>query len=102
MGDYDRAEEAFHFLEKEKLNSTNQKKLYLEKANYYQIRNDYDNMVNNLSKADTLLTRKDRKGRIYFIVGQVYQKLGSTLRRIISTGKCLATNPDTKSIFTHD
>ena len=32
MGDYDRAEEAFHFLEKEKLNRTNQKKLYPRKG----------------------------------------------------------------------
>ncbi len=94
MGDYDRAEEAFHFLEKEKLNSTNQKKLYLEKANYYQIRNDYDNMVNNLSKADTLLKRKDRKGRIYFIVGQVYQKLGFNSEAYNFYRKCLATNPE--------
>ena len=94
MGDYDRAEEAFHYLEKEKLNRSNQKKLYLEKANYYQIRNDYDNMVNNLSKADTLLTRKDRKGRIYFIVGQVYQKLGFNSEAYNFYKKCLATNPE--------
>lgn len=95
MGDYDRAEEAFHYLEKEKLLSkANQKRLYLEKANYYQVRNDYDNMVNNLSKADTLLTRQDRKGRIYFIVGQVYQKLGFDAEAYNFYKKCLATNPD--------
>ncbi|MBI3482518.1 MAG: hypothetical protein HY015_06015, partial [Bacteroidetes bacterium] len=95
MGDYDRAEEAIHFLEKEKLlTKTNQKRLYLEKANYYQVRNDYDNLVNNLSKADSLLTRQDRKGRIYFIVGQVYQKLGFDAEAYNFYKKCLATNPD--------
>ncbi|GHM99759.1 hypothetical protein WSM22_12490 [Cytophagales bacterium WSM2-2] len=94
MGDFDRAEEAFHFLEKEKLNRTNQKTLYLEKASYYQIRNDYNNMVSNLSQADTLLTRQDRKGRIYFIIGQVYQKLGFDAEAYNFYGKCLATNPD--------
>lgn len=94
MGDYDRAEEAFHFLEKEKLSKVNQKKLFLEKANYYQVRNDYNNMVNNLSKADTLLTRQDRKGRIYFIIGQVYQKLGFDAEAYNFYKKCLATNPD--------
>jgi tetratricopeptide (TPR) repeat protein len=94
MGDYDRAEEAFHFLEKEKLSRGNQKKLFLEKANYYQVRNDYNNMVNNLSKADTLLTRKDRKGRIYFIVGQVYQKLGFNAEAYNFYKKCLTTNPE--------
>ncbi len=94
MGDYDRAEEAFHFLDKEKLSRSNQKKLYLEKASYYQVRNDYNNMVINLSKVDSLLTRKDRKGRIYFIIGQVYQKLNFTSEAYIFYKKCLATNPE--------
>ncbi len=94
MGDYDRAEEAFHFLEKEKLSRHNQKKLYLEKASYFQIRNDYNNMVNNLSKVDSLLTRSDRRGRIYFIIGQVYQKLNFNSEAYIFYKKCLATNPD--------
>ncbi|MCA6433629.1 MAG: hypothetical protein IM574_08475, partial [Cytophagales bacterium] len=48
QGDFDRAEEVFRFLDKEKLISKqNAKKLYLEKAYFYQIRNDYDNMVQN-------------------------------------------------------
>ncbi|MBS1680879.1 MAG: tetratricopeptide repeat protein [Bacteroidetes bacterium] len=94
MGDYDRAEEAIRFLEKEKLGKRNMKKFLLEKANYYQVRNDYNNMVNNLSKADTLLTRHDRRGRIYFIVGQVYQKLGFNAEAYNFYKKCLATNPD--------
>ncbi|MBS1488026.1 MAG: tetratricopeptide repeat protein [Bacteroidetes bacterium] len=94
MKDYDRAEETFRFLDKEKLNRSNQKKLYLEKANYYQIREDYNNMVQNLSQADSLLTRQDRKGRIYFILGQVYQKLGFNAEAYNFYKKCLATNPD--------
>jgi tetratricopeptide (TPR) repeat protein len=94
MGDYDRAEEAFHFLEKEKLSRYNQKKLFLEKASYYQVRNDYNNMVNNLSKVDSLLTRGDRKGRIYFIIGQVYQKLNFNAEAYNFYKKCLATNPE--------
>jgi len=94
MKDFDRAEEAFRFLDKEKLNRSNQKKMYLEKANYYQVREDYNNMVQNLSKADSLLTRQDRKGRIYFILGQVYQKLGFNSEAYNFYRKCLATNPD--------
>ncbi len=94
MGDYDRAEEAFHFLEKEKLAKVNAKNLFMEKAYYYQVRGDYNNMVNNLSKADTLLSRKDRKGRIYFIIGQVYQKLGFNAEAYNFYRKCLNTSPD--------
>jgi tetratricopeptide (TPR) repeat protein len=95
QGDMERAEEVFRFLDKEKLISKqNAKKLYLEKAYYYQIKNDYNNMVQNLSKADSLLTRQDRKGRIYFIIGQVYQKLGFNSEAYNYYRKCLTTNPD--------
>ena len=95
QGDFDRGEEVFHFLEKEKLLSKlNQKNLYLEKAYHYQLRNDYNNMVINLSKADSLLVRADRKGRIYFLIGQVYQKLGFNSEAYNFYRKCLGTNPD--------
>lgn len=94
QNDYDRAEETFRFLEKEKLNKENQKDLYLEKAYYYQVRSDYDYMVRNLAKADSLLERKDRKGRIYFLIGQVYQKLGFDAEAFNYYRKCVASNPD--------
>ena len=92
--EYEKAEEAFRFLEKEKLNKINKKNFYLEKAYHFQVRNDYDNMVRNLTLADSLLTRSDRKGRIYFIVGQVYQKLGFGSEAYNYYRKCLSTNPE--------
>ena len=94
QGEYEKAEEAFQFLEKEKLNKDNAKNLYLEKAYYYQVRVDYDNMVRNLTAADSLLSHIDRKGRIYFIIGQVYQKLGFSSEAYNYYRKCLSTNPD--------
>ncbi len=94
QNDFDRAEETFGFLEKEKLSKGNQKELYLQKAYYYQIRDDYDYMVRNLTKADSLLGRKDRKGRIYFLVGQVYQKLGFDAEAYNYYRKCISTNPE--------
>jgi tetratricopeptide (TPR) repeat protein len=94
QAEFEKAEEAFHFLEKEKLNRANAKNLYLEKAYYYQIRADYDNMVRSLTQADSLLTYADRKGRIYFIIGQVYQKLGFSSEAYNYYKKCLGTNPE--------
>ena len=94
QNEFDKAEEAFQFLEKEKLTRTNAKNLYLEKAYYYQIRNDYDRMVRNLTKADSLLTKGDRKGRIYFIIGQVYQKLGLAYEAYNYYKKYMCTNRD--------
>lgn len=89
-----KAEEAFRFLEKEKLSKTNAKNLNLEKAYYYQIQGDYDHMVQSLTKADSLLTTADRKGRIYFIIGQVYQKMGFSAEAYNYYRKCLGTNPE--------
>ena len=94
QGDYAKAEEAADFLSKEKLNRTNSKNLFLEQAYLYQVQDNYDKMVGNLAKADTLLTRQDRKGRIYFIIGQVYQKIGFGSEAYNFYRKCLATNPE--------
>ena len=94
QGDYVRAEEAADFVSKEKLNRTNAKNLYLEKAYLYQAQGNYDKMVRNLALTDSLLTRNDRKGRIYFIVGQVYQKLGFGSEAYNFYKKCLSTNPE--------
>ncbi|MEQ8363127.1 MAG: tetratricopeptide repeat protein [Cyclobacteriaceae bacterium] len=91
--EYEKAEEAFRFLEKEPLNKPNAKKLYLEKAYYYQVLNDYDNMVRNLTLADSLLSKQDQRGRIYFIIGQVYQELGFGSEAYNYYRKCIATNP---------
>ncbi|MDZ4715564.1 MAG: tetratricopeptide repeat protein [Cytophagales bacterium] len=92
--DYPKAEETIYYLDKEKLNKENSKDLFLEKAYYYQVRQDYDNMVRNLTYADPLLSRRDRKGRIYFIIGQVYQQLGFKSEAYGYYRKCLATNPE--------
>lgn len=91
--EYEKAEEAFRFLEKEPLSKLNAKRLYLEKAHYYQIMDNYDNMVRNLTKADSLLSGGDQKGRIYFIIGQVYQKLGFGSEAYNYYRKCISTNP---------
>lgn len=93
-GEYNNAVAAFDFLEKEKLSKVNQKNFYLQRAHYYQKRENYDYMVRNLSKVIPLLKKKDRKGRVYFIIGQVYQELGFEAEAYNFYKKTIATNPD--------
>ena len=93
-GEFNNAEATFDFLQKEKLNKTNLKKFYLEKAHYYQVRGDDDNFVKNLTEAVPLLKKKDRPGRIYFILGQVYQQLGFEAEAYNYFRKCLDTHPE--------
>ena len=88
------AQAAIDYLEKAKLSKTNKKKFLLEKAYYHQLLENYDQMVRNLTAADGLLKKKDRKGRIYFIIGQVYQRLGFESEAYNYYKKCLNTNPE--------
>ena len=85
---------AIDFLDKARLTKTNKKKFLLEKAYYYQKKDDHDQMVRNLTAADKLLKKKDRRGRIYFIIGQVYQELGFESEAYNYYKKCLGTNPE--------
>ena len=92
--EYNNGQAAIDFVQKEKLSKTNKKNLLLEKAYFYQEQDDYDNVVRNLTEVAPLLTKKDRPGRIYFIIGQVYQKLGFESEAYNYYRKCLSTNPE--------
>jgi tetratricopeptide (TPR) repeat protein len=93
-GEYNNAVAAFDFLEKEPLNKINQKNFYLQRAHYFQKRKNYDYMVRNLTKAIPLLKKKDRRGRVYFIIGQVYQELDLEAEAFNFYKKTITTNPD--------
>jgi len=93
-GEYNNAEATFDFLQKEKLSKTNLKNFYLQKAHHYQLREDDDKFVKNLTEAAPLLKKKDKPGRVYFILGQVYQKLGFEAEAYNFFRKCIETNPE--------
>jgi tetratricopeptide (TPR) repeat protein len=92
--EFDNAEAVVTHLEKQKLSAENRKNFLIHKAYYCQRKDDYDNMVRSLTQADPLLNRKDRRGRVYFVIGQVYQKLGFDGEAHNYYRKCLATHPE--------
>jgi tetratricopeptide (TPR) repeat protein len=92
--EYGNAVAAFDFLEKETLSKVNQKSFYLQRAHYYQKIGNYDYMVRNLTKAIPLLKKGDRRGRVYFIIGQVYQELGLEAEAFNFYKKTISTNPE--------
>jgi tetratricopeptide (TPR) repeat protein len=81
------------YLRKENLTKENMLGFLLTKAYLYQIREDYDNMVRNLSQAVEIETDKKQKARYFFILGQVYQHLGFEGEAYNNYKKCLASNP---------
>lgn len=64
------------YLKKQEMNRENLTNLYMTRAYFYQKREDYNNMVQNLVKAEELMINSNEKARIDFIIGQVYQQLG--------------------------
>ncbi|MEO9476866.1 MAG: tetratricopeptide repeat protein [Cyclobacteriaceae bacterium] len=81
------------YLKKEKLNDKNQFDLFLARAYMYQKREDHDNMVQNLVKAEALMPRSNDKARIQFIIGQVYQELGFDAEAYKYYDESLKSNP---------
>jgi tetratricopeptide (TPR) repeat protein len=92
--EFNNGQAAIDFVEKEKLTKANKKQLLIEKAYFYQEQEDYDRMVRNLTEVAPLLKKKDKPGRIYFIIGQVYQKLGFESEAYNYYRKSIATNPE--------
>ena len=87
------------FLKKEKLNKENEKRLALTRAHFYQIREDYDNMVKNLVIAAPLMNNNEGKAKIFFIIGQIYQELGFDAEAYNYYDECLKSNPDYELSF---
>lgn len=74
--EYSNAESVSDFLSKEKLSGENLRKLYLNRAYLYQKKKDNDKTVSNLVLAEALMPTGKERGRINFIIGQIYQELG--------------------------
>ncbi len=92
--EFDNATAVEDYIKKEDLNRSNQKLLYLNKAYHNQVLGNYDKMVENLVLAAPLLKKKDGRGRLYFIIGQVYQQLGFDAEAFNYYKKCLASHPE--------
>lgn len=92
-GEFNNGQAAIDYLSKEKLNKVNRKNLAIAKAYFYQEQGNLDYMVRSLAEADGLLKKRDKPGRIYFIIAQVYQKLGFESEAYQYYKKCIGTNP---------
>lgn len=87
------------YLKKEKLNKENQKELSMVRAYIYQKRKDYDQMVQNLVKAEDQMTKFSDRARIDFIIGQVYQQLGFESEAYNYYERTLKNNPKYELAF---
>ncbi len=98
-GEFNNAIAVSDYLSKEKLNNKNAQDLYLCRAYLYQKRNDKNQMVQNLVKAEELMTSFSETARVEFIIGQVYQELGFDAEAHHYYERSLKNNPDYELSF---
>lgn len=87
------------FLKKEKLSRENLKDLYLIRAYLFQEREDHSNMVKNLVVAAPMVSKKEGKAKMYFILGQLYQETGFDAEAYKYYNECLKSGPDYELSF---
>ncbi len=92
-GEHANAVSVADYLRKENLTRENTLGFLLNKAYLYQIREDYENVVRNLSQAVEIEKDKKQKARYYFILGQLYQHLGFESQAYEFYRQCLKSNP---------
>ncbi len=92
--EYQNAVVVSDYLKKEDIAKSEQKIVYLNRAYMYQVGGDMDNMLKNLVEAAPLLKKKDGKGRIYFIIGQIYAQLGFEAEAYSYYKRCISSNPE--------
>ncbi len=87
------------YLRKEKLDKENEKNFLLTKTYFFQLAEDYNNMVRNLSKAVELEKDKKKRARYHFILGQVYQYIGFEGEAYNHYKRCLKSSPEYELSF---
>lgn len=98
-GEFNNAIAVSDYLSKEDVNNKNLQDLYLCRAYLYQKRNDKNLMVQNLVKAEELMTSFSETARVEFIIGQVYQELGFDAEAHHYYERSLKNNPDYELSF---
>ena len=101
--DYDQSEEVFRYIinkERKNLNDVNKREFFLTRAEYeIKIEKDYDKAVRYLEVAIPYAKNKDRKGRMHFVAGQLYQILGQDNKAHDHYQAVLKNNPTYERSF---
>lgn len=87
------------YLKKEKITEENAADLYLTRASFYQVQEDYEQMKENLEKALTFMRKGEDKARVYFIIGQIYQKQGNDQKAHENYSMVFKNNPPYELFF---
>jgi len=97
--DISNAIEVYKYLNEIFLNKKNKILFHLNAAYIFQKSNNYDETLKNLNKIEDLITDKNQQNKIFFLIGQVYQKLDFKNEAYEYYKKCLKNNPSFELSF---
>lgn len=73
--EYRNAEAVMDYLEREEIAEENKQLYHHHLAYYYQVRENYPYMIENLVRSEKRMPKGPERARINFVIGQVYQEL---------------------------
>lgn len=82
-----------NYLRKQDLNTENLRNFLIMRAHYYRTKLNYKRAERYLAKAVTLMKRGERRGRIHFILGQIYQRFEQYDKAYVNYRSVLRNNP---------
>lgn len=91
--------EVYKYLEKNIINKKNKILFYLNSAYVFQVLENYDETLKNLSLVENLVTNNNQENKILFLIGQIYQKSDFKNEAYEYYKKCLKNNPSFELSF---
>ncbi|WP_162555997.1 type IX secretion system periplasmic lipoprotein PorW/SprE [Reichenbachiella versicolor] len=90
---------ADYLMKVEKISSKNKKDLYLTRSYFYQKREEWNRVAEDLKVAEPLMTNRKERARINFILGQIHQNLGHESESFERYRMVLKNNPEYELSF---
>ncbi|HAS47376.1 MAG TPA: hypothetical protein DCS93_43265 [Microscillaceae bacterium] len=86
-------------LRQQELSKENLREFLIMRSHYYRTKLNYKRALRYLARAVELMPRGERKGRIHFIVGQMYQRFGKYAEAYTNYRSVLRNNPPYELAF---
>ncbi|MDG1849878.1 MAG: tetratricopeptide repeat protein [Flavobacteriales bacterium] len=100
MGNFTTANKQLLYLESDAKLSKDDLALFEEiKANYHLKKENWPEVISQLKKAIKLTSKKSKRTRLIFIIGQIHQKLGEYESAFKAFDKVVRMNPDYELLF---
>ena len=88
-----------NYLRQQEMTKENLREFLIMRAHYYRTKSNYKRALRYLARAVKLMPRGERRGRIHFILGQMYQRFGKYEDAYVNYRSVLRNNPPYELAF---